>query len=98
MPRLVHALTNEADWESVTLQRPCPVCSSTQGCSTHSRSFVSCERTPSQWPMTTGTWLHRVELTVHATTRAARPATPTVADAPARLPIGAALARAGTRA
>ena len=60
MRRAVHALATEAEWESVSPDRPCPVCGSSRGCSTHSSIFVSCERTTSQWPLTTGAWLHRI--------------------------------------
>jgi hypothetical protein len=56
--------------------------------------FVSCERTPSQWPMTTGTWLHRLEQTLLvAPARAPRSVTTDT-----RMPIAATLARAGTGA
>jgi hypothetical protein len=60
MRRAVHALATEAEWESVSSDHPCPVCSSSRGCSTHSSVFVSCERVSSQWPLTTGAWLHRL--------------------------------------
>jgi hypothetical protein len=60
MRRAVHALATEAEWESVSSDQPCPVCGSTRGCSTHSSVFVSCERVGSQWPLTTGAWLHRL--------------------------------------
>lgn len=94
MPRLVHGLTNEADWESVTLHRPCPVCGSSQGCSTHSKLFVSCERERSQWPMTTGTWLHRLDQQIHIVpARAPRPTAPAASEG--RLPLAAVLARIG---
>jgi len=60
MRRAVHALATEAEWESVSSDQPCPVCGSPRGCSTHSGEFVSCERISSQWPLTTGAWLHRL--------------------------------------
>lgn len=60
MRRAVHALASEAEWESVSSDQPCPVCGSSRGCSTHSSVFVSCERISSQWPLTTGAWLHRL--------------------------------------
>ena len=60
MRRAVHALATEAEWESVSSDQPCPVCGSTRGCSTQTTVFVSCERISSQWPLTTGAWLHRL--------------------------------------
>jgi hypothetical protein len=94
MRKAVHALVTEAEWERVSSERPCPVCGANRGCSTHSNTFVSCERILSQWPLTTGAWLHRVapKETNTASSAATRPALPPDA---ARAPLTAALA--GTR-
>ena len=93
MRRNAHALTIEADWEGVTSDHPCPVCAGSRGCSTHSNAFVSCERTPSQWPLTTGAWLHRLESSAEAVpAESTSRATP---ESAARAPVTAALA--GTR-
>lgn len=54
----------EADWEGVSSSSPCPVCGETAGCRTHSdASFACCARRPSDWPMTNGSWLHRLAKT-----------------------------------
>jgi hypothetical protein len=95
MRRAVHALVTEAEWERVSTERPCPVCGADRGCSTHGNSFVSCERISSQWPLTTGAWLHRVE-PKEASTGGSVAGRPTRAPADTtRAPLTAALA--GTR-
>lgn len=51
----------EAMWLAVSAKRPCPVCRSKHGCLVHEENdFVSCTKEPSQWPLTNGTWLHRL--------------------------------------
>jgi hypothetical protein len=53
-------LSAEPGWESVTGKCRCPVCGSDAGCRLHAdEAFVACENTPSEWPLTTGGWLHR---------------------------------------
>jgi hypothetical protein len=48
-----------ADWLDVSVQRPCPVCSGTHGCSVGlSGEFVGCLRCPSDHPLISGGWLH----------------------------------------
>jgi hypothetical protein len=95
MRRAVHALVTEAEWERVSPERPCPVCGADRGCSTHSNTFVSCERISSQWPLTTGAWLHRAPPS-EASTAGATAGRPARAPADgARAPLTAALA--GTR-
>jgi hypothetical protein len=102
MRKAVHALATEAEWESVTPDRPCPVCGSLRGCSTHSLAFVSCERIASQWPLTTGAWLHRLaDGTLASDANPAPSSSPRAAysaraaEPVARLPLSAGLS--GTR-
>lgn len=49
----------EADWRMASLAEPCPVCGGSESCHRHSEhGFASCVRTVSEWPLTTGAWLH----------------------------------------
>ena len=51
----------EADWSATSSIEPCPVCGAAEGCRRHTQqAFVSCLRTVSEWPLTTGAWLHRL--------------------------------------
>jgi hypothetical protein len=96
MRRNAHGLTTEADWESVSRECPCPICGACRGCSTHSQVFVSCERISSQWPLTTGAWLHRLETAPAASTAAASEGAEHVTEPPLRVALSASLS--GTRA
>lgn len=62
MTRTLRPLYSETDWQAVCAKRPCPVCASVEGpCSGHvDEDFASCARCPSDWPMTNGGWLHRL--------------------------------------
>jgi len=54
--------TQEIEWSSVSARKPCVICNATAGCHSNSDgAFVSCARTQSDWPLTTGAWLHDVE-------------------------------------
>jgi hypothetical protein len=54
---------DDADWDEVSRAAPCPTCGAESGCSRHfEAAFVSCARSPSEWPLTNGTWLHRATL------------------------------------
>lgn len=47
---------------NVSAGSPCPVCGGAAGCRVHSDfGFASCNNNPSEWPLTTGAWLHRIE-------------------------------------
>ncbi|MFZ5895085.1 MAG: hypothetical protein ACOY0T_28755 [Myxococcota bacterium] len=51
----------EMEWRVVSEIRPCPVCGGNTDCKTHALDdFASCTRQPSEWPLTNGAWLHRV--------------------------------------
>ena len=59
-----HTTAVEADWAGVDGMHPCPVCRGVAGgCRIHmDEPFACCARTPSDWPLTNGEWLHRTEL------------------------------------
>ena len=60
MIRAPNSDTSDSCWESVSSKLPCPVCGADTGCRLHSEEpFVLCAQTPSDWPLTTGGWLHR---------------------------------------
>jgi hypothetical protein len=52
----------EGEWCAATEKNPCPICGSVTGpCSGNADDdFVSCTHCPSDWPLTTGAWLHRL--------------------------------------
>jgi len=51
----------DATWRGVSQRRPCPVCGGSDGCFVHEDdAFASCVERPSDWPLTNGTWLHRI--------------------------------------
>ncbi len=53
------AVRPEADWLASSPAEPCPVCGASERCHRHSQhEFASCVHTVSEWPMTTGAWLH----------------------------------------
>lgn len=61
MNRVV-AAPADLDWRVVSEVRPCPICAGHSDCKTHAQDeFASCARTPSQWPLTNGSWLHRLK-------------------------------------
>ncbi len=52
----------DGDWNRVTGSAPCPVCGSAANCRTHSdEAFVCCVQRPSDWRLSNGGWLHRLE-------------------------------------
>lgn len=47
-------------WAHASSARPCPICGADHACRVHDREgFVSCTQVRSEWPLTTGAWLHR---------------------------------------
>jgi hypothetical protein len=53
----------ELEWTLVSAKRPCTICGSHQGCRRgFEDEFVCCTRVRSEWPLTAGGWVHRVEL------------------------------------
>jgi hypothetical protein len=62
MTRAVLSGAIDTDWRLVSHERPCPVCGSQDACSIHTKDeFACCAREPSEWKLTTGAWLHRVQ-------------------------------------
>lgn len=60
MTRTQTAEWGDAEWRAVSARAPCPICGSEDGCQVHEEDeFASCQKVPSIWPLTNGTWLHR---------------------------------------
>lgn len=58
--------SHEAEWKLVSDRHPCPICRAADGCHRDLEgSFACCARRPSDWPLTSGAWLHRVERAEH---------------------------------
>jgi len=50
------------DWNQVSTAAPCPICGGGQDCRTHAdEAFACCVQEPSDWRLSNGGWLHRVE-------------------------------------
>lgn len=63
MTRAVLSAAIDSDWRMVSHERPCPVCGADDACSVHTAdAFACCSREPSDWKLTNGSWLHRIEL------------------------------------
>jgi hypothetical protein len=53
--------TPQAEWQTVSREEPCAICAGESGCSVDSDGeFARCLTTPSEWPIVSGGWLHRV--------------------------------------
>jgi hypothetical protein len=62
MTRAVLSAAIDSDWRRVSQERPCPVCGADDACSIHTADdFACCAREPSDWKLTNGSWLHRVQ-------------------------------------
>lgn len=62
MRNLANAL--DGDWSRVSETSPCPICGSDRSCRTHvDEAFACCVQRPSDWRLTNGGWLHRVQST-----------------------------------
>lgn len=52
----------DGDWNGVSGITPCPICGGRAECRTHTdENFVCCLREPSDWRLSNGGWLHRVQ-------------------------------------
>jgi len=52
----------DGDWDRVTGSAPCPICGGDADCRTHSNeAFVCCVQRPSEWRLSNGGWLHRID-------------------------------------
>jgi hypothetical protein len=62
MTRGVLSAAIDSDWRLVSQERPCPVCGSEDACSIHTQdAFACCAREPSDWKLTNGAWLHKLQ-------------------------------------
>jgi len=62
MTRALPSAAIDSDWRSVSQEHPCPVCGKGDGCCIHTDDdFASCAREPSEWKLTNGSWLHRLQ-------------------------------------
>lgn len=62
MTRHAPSSSDDGDWAIVSARQPCTVCGSAEGCRVgYDKEFACCSRRPSQWPVTTGGWIHRLE-------------------------------------
>jgi hypothetical protein len=61
MSHVARSQSQEAEWKLVSEKNPCPICNSSSSCHRDLEgTFACCERHPSDWPLTSGAWLHRV--------------------------------------
>ena len=66
MSYAVRSQSQDAEWKLVSEKNPCPICKSANGCHRDLEgAFACCARRPSDWPLTSGAWLHRVERSEH---------------------------------
>jgi hypothetical protein len=62
MTRAVLTAAIDSDWRLVSQDRPCPVCGADDACSIHTHdAFACCAREPSEWKLTNGAWLHKLQ-------------------------------------
>jgi hypothetical protein len=62
MTRALLSAAIDSDWKLVSQGRPCPVCGAEDTCGVHVvDEFACCARAPSEWKLTNGSWLHRIE-------------------------------------
>jgi hypothetical protein len=62
MSYVARSQSQDAEWKLVSEFHPCPICHAAAGCHRDLEgAFACCARQPSDWPLTSGAWLHRVE-------------------------------------
>jgi hypothetical protein len=62
MTRAILSAAIDSDWRLVSQERPCPVCGAEDTCGVHTvDKFACCSRAPSEWKLTNGSWLHRLQ-------------------------------------
>ncbi len=55
----------EVEWTLVSVKHPCTVCGGHHGCRRgFADEFGCCTRVLSEWPLTAGGWVHRLDLQV----------------------------------
>lgn len=53
---------HECEWSTVSTRTPCPICAGVDACHRETDgTFARCARSPSDWPIVGGGWLHRIE-------------------------------------
>jgi hypothetical protein len=63
MSYVARSQSHEAEWKLVSEKHPCPICESVDSCHRDLEGeFACCGRRPSDWPLTSGAWLHRIEM------------------------------------
>ena len=66
MSYIARSQSQEAEWKLVSERHPCLICQAADGCHRDDEgAFACCSRNPSDWPLTNGSWLHRVERAEH---------------------------------
>jgi hypothetical protein len=66
MSHVARSRSHEEEWKLVSEKHPCPICKFADGCHRDLEgAFACCGRRPSDWPLTSGAWLHRVERAEH---------------------------------
>jgi hypothetical protein len=67
MIRTLQVTRSDIEWITVSSRRPCPVCGNDHQCQVQSEGeFAACAQRPSDWPMVSGAWLHRLEQTAES--------------------------------
>lgn len=62
MARTQAIVSRECDWSTVSARMPCPICAGVDACHRDADGcFARCSRSPSDWPIVGGGWLHRIE-------------------------------------
>lgn len=53
---------HECEWSTVSARRPCSICAGIDACHRETDgAFARCTRSPSDWPIVGGGWLHRIQ-------------------------------------
>ena len=62
MSYVARSQIQETDWKLVSKKYLCPVCEAVDDCHRDAvGDFACCANRRSDWPLTSGAWLHRVE-------------------------------------
>ncbi|MEO7327920.1 MAG: hypothetical protein ABI193_05045 [Minicystis sp.] len=58
----------EVEWTLVSGKSPCSICGGAHGCRRgFDGEFACCKQVSSEWPLTSGGWVHRVEPRIEPT-------------------------------
>jgi hypothetical protein len=62
MTRAAVSAAVDFEWSAVSAAKPCPICGAESGCRVHADAgFAYCAQRPSDWKLTNGAWLHRLD-------------------------------------